>query len=343
MTGIAPAAVAGAAAVVAIPLIATAINPAAGTTQPCRTATKQPAATATTTATTTAAGAADSVAADTIPADYLARYQSAGSKYGIPWQVLAGVGNVESDHGRSTSPGVRTGANTAGAMGPMQFLPATWRTYGVDGDHDGRRDIYDPDDAIPAAARYLKHSGAPDHMQAALFTYNHSPGYVRLVLAWAHRYATGHHPAPTTTCPTAPASPTSPNTRTIQKVIAYARAQIGKPYRWGGVGPDAYDCSGLVYAAYRAAGITLHRTTYTMWPAYPHIRKGHEQPGDLIFFIGAHGTRSRPGHMALVTGSGKMIEARCPTCGPIKTASYRTRNGLVGFARPLADHATRKA
>jgi cell wall-associated NlpC family hydrolase len=322
MTGLASMAAASAAAIVMIPLIAVSMTPATGNPQECRTTAAQPQTTA-----------------SAIPADYLALYRSAGHKYGLPWQVLAGVGKVESDHGRGRGPGIRTGTNSSGAMGPMQFLADTWRTYGVDGDHDGRRDVYDPKDAIPAAAHYLKRSGAPDRLQTALFTYNHSPEYVHTVLDWAQRYASAANLANDAVCATAK-TPSTAATRTAKKVIAYARDQIGKPYRWGGVGPDAFDCSGLVYAAYRAAGITIKRTTYTMWPAYPHVRKGRERPGDLVFFVG-RGSRTRPGHMGLVVGNGKMIEARCRTCGPIKTVGYGDRPGLVGFARPLADRDLR--
>ena len=112
---------------------------------------------------------APSTAAATIPAAYLADYQQAGAQYGIPWTVLAGIGEVESDQGRSDAPGVHSGANPAGAAGPMQFgigglagntwggapiHPASEHTggYGIDGDHDGIVDVYDPGDAIPSAA-----------------------------------------------------------------------------------------------------------------------------------------------------------------------------------------------
>ncbi len=129
----------------------------------------------------------DPVAAmDDIPADYLSLYRGAGDDFGLAWPVLAAVGRVESDHGR-LSAGCEP--NAAGAVGPMQFLPAsfaeasTWARL-----DDG--DICDPADAIPAAAAYLRQYGAPDDWRRALFAYNHSQAYVDLVLAWAARY--GH-------------------------------------------------------------------------------------------------------------------------------------------------------
>jgi soluble lytic murein transglycosylase-like protein len=92
------------------------------------------------------------------------------------------VGKVESDHGANMGP------STAGAMGPMQFLPSTWETSGVDGNGDGVANIMDPRDAIPAAASYLKTGGAPEDWYRALFTYNHADWYVVKVLGVAEGY-----------------------------------------------------------------------------------------------------------------------------------------------------------
>jgi Transglycosylase SLT domain len=139
------------------------------------------------------------VALADIPAAYLAIYRRAGTDQGLDWAVLAAIGKVESDHGRSRLPGVRSGVNCAGAAGPMQLgigagdhgcgdAGDAWSTYGVDGDGDGRRDVYDPADAIPAAARYLRAAGAPDDYRRAIFAYNHASWYVADVLATAARY-----------------------------------------------------------------------------------------------------------------------------------------------------------
>ena len=129
-----------------------------------------------------------------IPPAYLVTYQAAGVAYGVGWEYLAAIGKIESDHGRGSAAGIRSGVNFAGCCaGPMQFSiigsgGGTWGAYGVDGDDDGRRDVYDPDDAIPAAANYLTASGAPADWDRALFAYNHSARYVADVKDLAERY-----------------------------------------------------------------------------------------------------------------------------------------------------------
>jgi hypothetical protein len=118
---------------------------------------------------------------------YLELYQQGARRCpGLSWSVLAAIGQIESDHGRNAGP------SSAGALGPMQFLPATWQTYGVDGDRDGRADIMNPYDAVPAAARYLCVNGAGRggrQLYTAIFRYNHADWYVQQVLALARAYA----------------------------------------------------------------------------------------------------------------------------------------------------------
>jgi hypothetical protein len=123
------------------------------------------------------------------PAGYLRLYRTAGGRYRLPWPLLAAMGKVESDHGRARLPGVRSGSNWAGACGPMQIgcVPGSkagnaWARY-------GRGSVYDPADAIPAAARYLVDHGARRHLDRGLFAYNHSWSYVARVKQLARRYA----------------------------------------------------------------------------------------------------------------------------------------------------------
>jgi hypothetical protein len=130
-----------------------------------------------------------------IPTGYLALYRQAAPHCpGLSWSVLAAIGKVESDHGRARPPGVNSGWNHAGAAGPMQFgigvgrAGNAWARFGRDHDHDGRTSVYDPGDAIPAAARYLCDAGAPRRLDAALYAYNPSSSYVAKVKAIARRY-----------------------------------------------------------------------------------------------------------------------------------------------------------
>jgi hypothetical protein len=132
-----------------------------------------------------------------IPGDYLALYRDAGRDYRVPWPILAGIGSIETDHGRSPAPGVRSGVNSYGCCaGPMQFNtrdgpPSTWDRYGVDGNHDGTTDIYDPEDAIASAANYLRAllRQADGNLSQAILGYNHSRAYVNDVLARARSYS----------------------------------------------------------------------------------------------------------------------------------------------------------
>ena len=116
--------------------------------------------------------------------EYVRLYKESAEKYGFgrDWYVLAAVGQVESNHGLNMGP------SSAGAMGPMQFLPSTWAASGVDGNGDGEANIMDPEDAIPAAAGYLKEGGAPRDWYAALYSYNHADWYVKKVFAVAEAY-----------------------------------------------------------------------------------------------------------------------------------------------------------
>jgi cell wall-associated NlpC family hydrolase len=300
-------------------------------------------------------------AASTIPARYLTLYRQAGRAYSIPWNVLAGIGEVESDHGRSTAPGVHSGANSAGAAGPMQFgtgsaagntwggapiHPAIVKTggYGIDGDHDGLVNVYDPGDAIPSAASFLQAHDGTSGIQGAIFAYNPSAQYVTDVLNWATRYARSGAQAVAAlgspACQPGASGPLPPGV--AGKVIAYARAQIGKPYLFGATGPDAFDCSGLVMMAYRAAGVTIPRISQLQWSFGKQIPPSQVQPGDLVFFAGSDGTPAAPGHVGIVVNPAAhtMIDAYATGYG-VEYDTYglpASKGGLspvAGFTRPL--------
>ncbi|HMH90762.1 MAG TPA: C40 family peptidase [Streptosporangiaceae bacterium] len=295
-----------------------------------------------------------SSAKNSIPANYLAIFKQAGAKYGVPWVILAGIGKVESDDGRTNLPGVHSGSNAFGAAGPMQIgiggassdtwggapvHPAGEKVSGVatDGDGDGIDSVYDPADAVAGAAKYLLEHGVLDNVQQAIFAYNHLDSYVQLVLSYASKYASGGFTVSPVTLDAAPScvggTSKAPNAL-IASVIAFAEQQLGKPYLWGGTGPDAFDCSGLVMAAYRSAGIMIPRTSQVQWTFGPRVSPSQVKPGDLIFFAGSDGTVQSPGHVGLVIGGGKMVEAFA-TGFPIRIATYAGRQP-IGFTRPWA-------
>ena len=111
-----------------------------------------------------------------VPVFLLPIYQAAGMEYGIRWEVLAAINEIETDYGRNLN------ISSAGALGWMQFMPATWRAYGVDANKDGKKDPFNPVDAIFAAARYLNASGGEKDLRRAIFAYNHADWYVDSVL-----------------------------------------------------------------------------------------------------------------------------------------------------------------
>jgi cell wall-associated NlpC family hydrolase len=130
--------------------------------------------------------------------------------------------------------------------------------------------------------------------------------------------------------PPPPPPPASLPTGTqAEKAVAFAYAQLGKPYQWGATGPGSYDCSGLVMAAWAAAGVNIPRDTYSQWAALPHIPLSQLEPGDLLYFDGI-------GHVAMYVGGGYAIDA--PETGmdvrklPISIGWYASN--VVGAARP---------
>lgn len=276
-------------------------------------------------------GAPTALAKRDIPAQFLAWYMDAAQTCpGLPWAVLAGIGKVESDHGRN--PASRR-PNRAGARGPMQFLPATFDRYAVDGDHDGATGIYDPADAIFTAARYLCASGARRGSQPgirkALFAYNHAGWYVDLVLSWAAKYAT------------------QAVSDAAAKAIAWAKQQLGTPYVFGGDCTDAQkfatshncDCSSLVQQAYAHAGIPIPRTTYAWRDTGPVVSLSRIEPGDLLYSAGSDGTLDHPGHVVMYLGGHRVIQA--PHTGDVVKISALDKASVLVATRPTERRETR--
>ena len=275
------------------------------------------------------AGTGTAGAVASVPAAMLSLYaRAAGTCPGLPWPVLAAIGTVESGSGTSTLPGVNSGANSAGAEGPMQFEPPTFAQYAdpVPAGGVSPPSPYDPVDAVYAAARMLCADGAASAsgLGGAIYDYNHSASYVSDVLAIAVSYGLG---------------------RGItggrgEVAVEYALSQVGTPYVWGGEAPGVgFDCSGLAQAAWTAAGVRLPRVAQDQFAAGPAVSPGSPlAPGDLVFFGPARGVATHVG--LVVDPSGLMVDA--PHTGAlVRLDPFPTALGaewgsdiVVGVVRP---------
>ncbi len=288
-----------------------------------------------------------------IPTDYLALYQQAAARLGVDWAVLAAIGKLECDHGRSRATGCNPpgSVNDAGATGPMQFLGPTWRAgtplgavpeigpptsktgegYATDGDGDGSADVWNPADAIAAAARLLQANGASANYRRAIFAFNASDEYVDHVLAKAEQYRGAFAPGAS---------------GSARAVLAWAVAHVGRftynlgpPTDRGGSVQEMQshepfgstcDCSMFARWAFAQAGIDIGLTTSTQWTANGRLPPGNTpqagagvmrgvgaepppggyRPADLIFFGVDDGPR---GHVALWLGAGQIVQ--CSSSG----------------------------
>ena len=261
--------------------------------------------------------------------------EAAGTCPGLPWPVLAAIGWVESRHGDGhidpatgqVTPPIfgppldgRDGRalvldpsapdGYVHALGPMQFLPSTWAVWATVA--PGRPPTAAPDpqnawDAIYSAARKLC-GGQPalGDVETALLAYNPSAAYVVAVLAKAAAY-TASAPADATVVADPGPGRTFVGDATV--VMAFAVAQIGVPYVWGGTTPGvALDCSGLVLVSYRAAGVSLPRTTFEQATYGVSVALADLRPADLLFFRGGDPVHDL-GHVGLYAGNGLMVDA----------------------------------
>ena len=260
-----------------------------------------------------------------IPPQYLALYQEAAVEVGMPWELLAAVGKVESDHGRNPA---SWKPNAAGAEGPMQFLPATFAQYSW-ASASSDPNIYDPRDAIYAAAALLVDNNVRDDPSGALYAYNHAGWYVDQVLSWAAIYSGQTGTALVGGFADAPLANPGP---AAAAAVSFALAQIGTPYLWGGEEPGGFDCSGLVQAAYAATGVSLPRTAQEQYDAGPPVPAAASlQPGDLVFF---GPDTEHVEHVGIVVNQTEMIDA--PHTGAlVRVEPYRWPDYL-GATRPAA-------
>ncbi|MEV0117693.1 bifunctional lytic transglycosylase/C40 family peptidase [Streptomyces sp. NPDC050844] len=257
-----------------------------------------------------------------IPPKMLALYQRAAPECpGLSWTILAAIGKAETNHGRHP-----TMTSSAGAVGPMQFLPSTFKAYAHPVPPGGKKPPtpWDPVDAVYAAARLLCANGAKHNknLRRAIWHYNPADWYVNKILKIADEYAAAAAPA----------------TGAAAKAVAYARSQLGVPYRWGGDGPTegGFDCSGLTKAAYAKAGIPLPRVAQAQYRATPKVPAGEPLlPGDLVFY----GSPGNLHHVGLYIGNNEMINAP-NSRSVVRVEDYRW-HGYYGATRPSAPKGSR--
>ena len=271
--------------------------------------------------------AVSGAAAGAIPPGWVqwAQEATAANCPGLSPTVLLAIGEVETTWGTSSLPGVHSGANYAGAEGPMQFEPATFAQYATSVPNQPPN-IYDPQDALFAAAKMLCADGAPANLSQAIFAYNHASWYVREVLADAQKLSA------TTTAATIPGQ--------AGKLVSAAMAQLGVPYAWGAQNPGSgFDCSGLVDWALQKAGYQLsglgtagsHGDTaqelYNLTASHP--APSPLAPGDLVFFGASTATVQ---HVGIYIGGGEMVDAPNAS-STVRTEPY-TWPDFLGATKP---------
>jgi cell wall-associated NlpC family hydrolase len=286
---------------------------------------------------------ATAAATSKIPPAMLALYQEAAVTCpGLPWTILAAIGTVESDNGQSNLPGVHSGANAAGAEGIMQFEPATFAAYDEPVPPGGAvpPTPYDPTDAVYAAARLLCADGGAGgaDLSEAVYAYNHSASYVAQVLALAQTYAAGTAGVTGTGVATAVS-----DTGAGAIAVSWALSQIGTPYVWGGETPGVgFDCSGLVQAAYAAAGVTLPRVAQDQYDSTPKLEPGAALvPGDLVFFGDGPASIDHVGLFVGVVGNQDVMVDAPHTGADVRAEAFPATPGapfgsllFVGATRP---------
>ncbi|MFJ2776665.1 NlpC/P60 family protein [Kitasatospora sp. NPDC087315] len=243
-------------------------------------------------------------------------------------------------------PGARSPAK---AYGMAQFLESTWAIYGTDANGDGKKDIWDPADAIASAATYdcaLARDVAKvpgDRQDNMLAAYNAGPyavekydgvppyretqGYVRSIKALARSF----------TAPTAPVEVVQQSAGAIY----FAQGKLGTPYLWGGEGLPSqngrFDCSGLTWAAFASVGITLPRVANDQWYAGPHPSRDQLRPGDLVFWATDLNDPRSIHHVGIYVGGGYMINA--PHTGAVIRYDKIDTREYIGATRITSDGA----
>jgi cell wall-associated NlpC family hydrolase len=287
-----------------------------------------------------------------VPAEYQDLIEDAGNTCPeVSPNLLAALLTQESGFNpKATSP--------VGAQGIAQFMPSTWEKRGIDGNGDGKRDVFDPGDAIPSSAKYLctiadEVKDVPGNKQNNMLAaynagsgavrkyggippYKETQNYVRSITALSRKKTGGGGTASANQAVTA---------------VNAAQGMLGKPYSWGGGnanGPSTgtccspkgrsgknitgFDCSGLTLYAYAKAGISLPRTAAQQYAASKPVKRDQAKPGDLVFY---GSSASGIHHVGIYVGGGYMIDAPRPDT-KVRFSQLDSMSDLYGIARPVS-------
>ncbi|MET9957107.1 NlpC/P60 family protein [Streptomyces sp. NPDC006339] len=294
-------------------------------------------------------GAALSVA---VPAQYQSLVEKAGNTCPEVSPNLVGALLYQESkfNPRATSP--------AGAQGIAQFMPSTWESHGIDANGDGKRDVWDPEDAIPSSAKYLctiakEVKDVPGNPQNnMLAAYNAGSATVRKHGGVPPIRETQNYVRAISANIESSGGATS--AQQGYTVIEAAESMLGTPYSWGGgnaSGPSTgiccspngssgqsivgFDCSGLVVYAYAKAGISMPRTAAQQYAASEPVKPGHVRPGDLVFY---GPSAAAIHHVAIYVGGGWIIEAPRPGA-QVRYALMDTMSDFYDVARPVSRHS----
>lgn len=286
-----------------------------------------------------------------VPAQYAGLIEKAGrSCPEVSPNVLAALLKQESGFNpKAQSP--------VGAQGIAQFMPSTWEAHGIDANGDGRRDVWDPEDAIPSSGKYLctiasEVKDVPgDKRNNMLAAYNAGSGAVKKYGGIPPYKETQHYVQNINAiAQQAPGGGPTATTGQAETAVAAAKRMLGTPYSWGGgnaSGPSAgiccspngssgastlgFDCSGLTVYAYAQAGITLPRTAAQQYAAAAPVTPGDVRVGDLVFY---GSSASAIHHVGIYVGGGWIIDAPRPGT-VVRYSPMDTMPDLFGVARPV--------
>lgn len=286
----------------------------------------------------------------TVPTEYRDLVQEAGNTCPeVSPNLLAALLKQESGFNPKAS-------SPAGAQGIAQFMPSTWASHGIDGNGDGKRDVWDPEDAIPSSAKYLctiaeDVKDVPgDKRDNMLAAYNAGSGAVKKYNGVPpYKETQNYVQTISAAADSNPGGGTGTTTAQAVTAINAAEEKIGTPYSWGGgnangasngtccspsgktgVGIVGFDCSGLTVYAYAKAGITLPRTAAQQYAASEPVKPGQMRPGDLVFY---GTTAASIHHVGIYVGNGYIINAPRPGA-KVRYDPMDMMSDLYGVARP---------